>query len=442
MAWNGYWEKHSQAWIQSINNLNTTPDEIIIVSDKEIDTSQITITDKIKNLVVSVDSGRTTLSHYRNVAIENASFDWLVASDIDDKPFCNYLDDLDPDADIHAFSFVDGNQTYYPNKNSLLYRLKNKNNEHLIPGTSAIKKDLFKKIRYENCCHEDQTFYSTAYAIGAHLGFDKNIRFEYSGWSANESTEKRRVTNIYISMIGGTDRSLYVCWFSKDMSENRSAALKILEKKSRVNLKLITDNNFYQYNHPEIPIHPAFKYLSDVHKSDYARSYLMYFYGGGYSDVKANGFDWNPYFDKLFSSKHDAIGYAEKHIQAVAPFWENDSAIKYNDVESQYNKFAGNGHYIFKPKTVFAKEWLLRLHNLLDLKLESLSRHPGTYHPYAITGGIHQSYNGEYSGEFDGSLYPITWNEINGRIRQKIEYENKFSNFMLGMPHPNMENYR
>nr|BAJ93350.1 predicted protein [Hordeum vulgare subsp. vulgare] len=49
----------------------------------------------------------------------------------------------------------------------------------------------------------------------------------------------------------------------------------------------------------ERPIHKAYQYLSGTHQSDYARAYLMYYFGGGYTDTKHTHIDWNPYFKQL-----------------------------------------------------------------------------------------------------------------------------------------------
>lgn len=242
--------------------------------------------------------------------------------------------------------------------------------------------------------------------------------------------------------VSSENRVLYVCWFSdlNSMSENRSAALECLYKYSGVKIKIITNENFYnEYNNPEIPIHSAFQYLSDVHKSAYVRSYMMYSYGGGYSDIKANKFDWNKYFDELYSSEYDAIGYAEIAAKDIVNFWEDDLNMK-QDVEKNYFKFAGNGMYIYKPKTEIAKRWIEMVHKELDNKLHALEDNPGTYHPYAIPGGIqgHPMDGMPYAD----SKYPIGWGEINGKIIQKLQYENNFSNFLLTMPYINRDNYR
>lgn len=242
--------------------------------------------------------------------------------------------------------------------------------------------------------------------------------------------------------MNSQNRVLYVCWFSdlNSMSKNRSEALKCLYQNSGVTVELVTNKSFYKkYNNPEIPIHPAFDYLSDVHKSAYFRSYMMYSYGGGYSDIKANDFDWNKYFDELYSSDYDAIGYAEIAPNDIVNFWGDNADIEQN-VKNNYFKFAGNGMYIYKAKTEIAKQWIEKVHEQLDLKLETLKDHPGTYHPYAIPGGIQSS---AVDGDlYTDSNYPIGWGEINGKIIQKLQYENNFSNFLLTMPYINTESYR
>jgi hypothetical protein len=55
---------------------------------------------------------------------------------------------------------------------------------------------------------------------------------------------------------------------------------------------------------PDHPLHEGFEYLSGVHKSDYLRSYLMNFYGGGYSDIKHIQYDYLPYFKQLFDDSY------------------------------------------------------------------------------------------------------------------------------------------
>jgi len=440
MSWGNHWDVYGQAWSENVNKFNTIPDEIVIVSDKEIDTSLIKITDNVKIFVSSVPDGLKPHTYYRNLAIEKSSSDWIVPSDLDDTPLPNYIDNLDDDSDIHGFSFLVGysGKKHYPDQNSLFDRVNwtpNKNN--LIPGTSAMKAEIFKKIRYENNVHEDQVLYSAAQALNLKVGTDKNIRFVYSAWHGDDE-DLRNTTKIYRDMFLG-NRTLFACWFSDTMTENRSKSLDILSKTCNVDLKLITKENFYSYQNDKIPIHKGFSFLSDVHKSDYARTYLMYFYGGGYSDIKANSFDWNPYFDELLTSRQDAIGYSEKSFSGVANFWKNDKNLE-SQVASNYFKFAGNGHFIFKPRTKFAYDWLTSVHKVMDESYEQLKSNPGL-HPYSINNGFHRGYHGDTVLELINN-YPLDWTTIGGTIRHRLEYENGLDVFIKGMPFPNMNNYR
>lgn len=442
-SWNGYWQRFGQRWSQHVNSFNTQPDEIIIVSDAPLDTSSLN-NKNVKNIVLDNVVSYKPISYYRNVATDNCSSDWCVASDLDDFPLSNYLDNLDPEADIHGFSFLDfnDNRIYISDQDSLNKRLHGLFDATLIPGTSAIKKHVFDKIRYEYNCYEDQTFYATASKLNLKIASDDNkmYRFIYSGFhSDNHHNELKRVTNIYRSILS-LNRNVYAFWFSGEMNENRLSSLHTLQSLSGVNIVLINNENFPEYENQEMPIHPGFKYLSDVHKSDYARAYMMYFYGGGYSDIKANSFDWNVYFDQLFISKKDAIGYSENSFNDIGNFWNLDKNIAIN-VAKNHNRFVGMGHFIFKPKTKIAFEWLTEIHKKMDQAYEVLEANPAM-HPYAVNGGIHSGYTKAVDPSLINPNYPFQWAELCGTLMHRLQYENNFSNFMHGMPRTNNSNYR
>lgn len=441
MAWGGHWEKYGQAWTENINNFNTVPDEIIIVSDKEVDTSFIKITNNVKNIVGIAAAGQNNVSYYRNLAIENSTSEWIVASDLDDTPLPNYIDNLDDSSDIHGFSFLDGTfgQEYYPDQNSLFDRVNctpNKNN--LIPGTSATKAEVFKKIKYENNVYEDHVLYSAAHSLNLKVATDSNIRFVYSGWHT-QNEDLTNTTKIYRDMFLG-ERNLFVCWFSGEMSDKRKTAFETLSESCNVNLTLITKDKLYELQNPELPVHKGFEFLTDTHKSDYARAYLMYFYGGGYSDIKTNSFDWSPYFDQLLISRYDAIGYSERSPHDVANFWQDNNKIQ-NIVLNRYADFAGNGHFIFKPRTKFAYDWITEIHKLMDENYDQLKNNPGV-HPYMVRGGFHSGWDGDVPAELIGHGYPFNWTDIGGTTRHRLEYEHGLNIFKKGMPFPNINNYR
>lgn len=50
-------------------------------------------------------------------------------------------------------------------------------------------------------------------------------------------------------------------------------------------------------------MHKAFRLLTPMHRGDYLKAYLMYNYGGGYSDIKHMHMSWLPYFRMLELNK-------------------------------------------------------------------------------------------------------------------------------------------
>ena len=223
-----------------------------------------------------------------------------------------------------------------------------------------------------------------------------------------------------------TDKNIYIYWDDKyEMSENRIRGINCLKDFSKVNVILVNDQSFYSYEVEEIKIHKAFKYLSSVHKSDYFRAYMMYFYGGGYSDIKRNSFSWLPFFNKLSLSSFDAIGYNEISPNNIADFPKDDRGVAY--VKHNYSKFIGAAHYIFKPRTRFAYLWLTEIHDVLDKKYDLLSKNPAKLPRSGYPG---------YDPE-----YPLIWAEINGMIFYRLQYEQN-GLFLGTMPYTNRKEYQ
>jgi hypothetical protein len=56
---------------------------------------------------------------------------------------------------------------------------------------------------------------------------------------------------------------------------------------------VVTDNNIAFFT--KWYVHPGVQYLSGNHKADYFRVYFMYYYGGGYADIKRQVGSWQKY---------------------------------------------------------------------------------------------------------------------------------------------------
>lgn len=169
-------------------------------------------------------------------------------------------------------------------------------------------------------------------------------------------------------------------------------------------------------------MHPAFQYLTPIHKADYLRTYLMNFHGGGYSDIKPATGDWNPSFDLLDGDDLFGIGYREVSRIGVATLGVNSKNNKiqlgnpawwkYRFLQLNYRSLLGNGAYIFKPHTEFTEEWYSQLQTRLDRILPALKENPGRF-PKEKPGKI---YNGEVS------KYPVPWSYILGDIFHPLCY--------------------
>ncbi len=222
--------------------------------------------------------------------------------------------------------------------------------------------------------------------------------------------------------------NIFCIWSGdNEMSENRHSSLISLKEKSGCNVILVNPTNLHEYIIEDHPINKAYEYLSYTHRSDYLRAYLMYHHGGGYSDIKQNGFDWMYFFNKLYETDNQFIGYAE-----TAP---HDIASNQDEVKSKFRQLAGMGHFIFKKNTSIAKQWLTSVENILDSKIQQIKENPGTYHPRAVCGGAFGT------NLFTDSKYPLGWNEILGSVLHPICYNN-IGSYEVSMPYPRMFNYR
>lgn len=221
---------------------------------------------------------------------------------------------------------------------------------------------------------------------------------------------------------------IFCIWSGEnEMSDNRKKCLTLISDSSGVPVQLISPKNLNSWIKPEFPLHQTYDLLSLTHKADYLRAYLMHHYGGGYTDIKATVFNWISYFQLLEQyQRMFFIGYKEPDPAFIAT---DDPEIRNN-----FFQLCGVCHFIFRPNTIFTQTWLDTVHSILDSKQDLLRKYPGSYHPRAVTGGVH----GE-DDIFKDSQYPLSWNEILGKILHKLMYKYT-SRYMSLMPIPNLFN--
>jgi hypothetical protein len=228
---------------------------------------------------------------------------------------------------------------------------------------------------------------------------------------------RKRRTLKRLRYVGGNNKySIYVFWTGKNiMSAARKECLESLKQVSECNIILVNPDNLSNYIKSDVPLHEAYKYLSETHKADYLRTYFMNFYGGGYSDIKKTTGSWKKSFDDLYASNKYICGYKEV-----------PGGVAYAPYTDKWEELIGNGAYICKPNTPLTNEWYNDMMKLLDTKLEELKRNPAK-NPQNAAGSE--------------SRYPIGWSEMLGTIFHRITYKYK-DKLMNTLPISIFSNYR
>ena len=201
-------------------------------------------------------------------------------------------------------------------------------------------------------------------------------------------------------------KCIYIFWTgNNEMSDRRKYGVQKLKDISGVDIIVVSPTNLKNYILDDFPLHPAYEFLSLVHKSDYLRCYFMYHHGGGYSDVKATNNSWLEAFETLNNSNFYVLGYREI-LGGIARIG-SDPVLTY-DLRRYYFKNLGVCSFIFKPKSPIAKEWLNELNSRLDGYLPTLKVYPGN-----VLG--------------DNLGYPIQWTMILSQILHPIflKYQSK-----------------
>ncbi len=197
------------------------------------------------------------------------------------------------------------------------------------------------------------------------------------------------------------------------MSSQRIQALWSIYSNTRCPIVYINHQSLRDWEKPEYPYHPAFEYLSDTHKSDYMRCYLMHHYGGGWADIKHTSADWRPHFAELRRSNALALGYQE--IPDGIPHIKGPLG---DELRANYRQNIGLCAFILKSNSIITQNWLSQVHQRLNELLPRLKRHPAQ-HP--------QDHLGAILLEGTASHYPIMWAGILGEIFHPLLYQHRTS---------------
>lgn len=222
-----------------------------------------------------------------------------------------------------------------------------------------------------------------------------------------------KAARIDVSYDGLRGDVVFCTWTgSTPMSDKRSDCFLSIIRETCCPVILVTPNNLSDWIKPNAPLHPAFPFLSEVHKADYLRCYLMHHFGGGYTDIKRTLASWKPFFAALREAP-DAfgLGYTEIGPHGIAPASEHIAPV----LQRNFSRIIGNCAYIFRKQTNFTEKWLALTHAKLDDVFGTLKLHPAV-HPMDQIGVTLPS------GE--KSLYPLRWQELLGELFHPLVFAN------------------
>jgi len=230
------------------------------------------------------------------------------------------------------------------------------------------------------------------------------------------------------SFDGVQSNTIFCMWAGTNpMSSQRIQALWSIYNNTRCPVVYINHQSLRDWEKPEYPYHPAFECLSDTHKSDYVRCYLMHHYGGGWADIKHTSADWRPHFAELRSSNALALGYQE--IPDGIPHIKGPLG---DELRANYKENIGLCAFIFKRDSELTAMWLQSLHEILDSLHDKLKNSPSTHPQDSIEMRLPCGRN---------STYPVSWSGILGDIFHPLMYKNR-KKILQGHINPLFYGYR
>jgi len=198
------------------------------------------------------------------------------------------------------------------------------------------------------------------------------------------------------------------------MSSSRKECLKDMFRvlhTHEITLECLEVEAISKLERPEHPFHPAYPHLSAVHKSDYLRVYVLYFYGGGYADIKKFTHHWKDGFD--YMDRHPdcwIVGYPEIGEHGIPK-------SVFSAVKKQWRSLVGVSAFIARPKTLLLKEWLDEVECRLTSLYEKLKAHPAQW-PHDAWG----KHKGAFS-QMIFSAYPVPWSFLCADIFHTLQWK-------------------
>lgn len=228
-------------------------------------------------------------------------------------------------------------------------------------------------------------------------------RYEGRTFAFEAGTFRRSFLNWDAPDVTGTaepvPRRVYCFWTGpNELTPARLASLEAMRAGMGVPVVLVTPDNLRDVVVDDHPLHPAYDFLSYVHRSDYLRAYVMHHHGGGYSDVKVPQTLWTPVFDAMDADTSIwETGYPENGSLWIA----KQAGALGRELRRRHHMLPGGGAFVMRPHTQLSTEWLAEVERRISYYADSLAQHPG-----GIKG--------------DDPRYPVSWNRLLAQVHHPL----------------------
>ncbi len=221
-----------------------------------------------------------------------------------------------------------------------------------------------------------------------------------------------------LEAIDGFERQYIFCmWPGADkLPPDRVTEIFSILANTHCPIVYLDHQSYKKWELPSAPFHPALPYLSETHRSDYLRVYLMHHYGGGYTDIKFTYKHWDVAFKMLRESPALGLGYGIQSASQVALSPVFDGTPELAEFKANYQAFIGHVAFIFKKNTDLTRDLYQRTVDILDKKLPDLIANPAQTQKDRTGGALP-----------DGSIskYPIHYVEMGPDLFAQSVYKFK-----------------
>ncbi len=246
------------------------------------------------------------------------------------------------------------------------------------------------------------------------------------------------LTNItQIEKVNDVSFVIWCYWSGKSMSKNRSLSFNTLVENIGVPVFLVNSENIKQIEKATHPFHKAFPYLSDVHKSDYVRIYLLHHYGGAWHDIKATEVSFKDAWSEFTDPTIYMIGRPER-LGGPAKVFDDENRW----MPDYWQDLISVTSWIGRPNSDLSQAMLNDVEELLDQNLNDLKKYPAKHSREKKKTGknlfskLAISAKNLLTGR--NNNYPLPWT-VFGNVFHPLNY--KFKNHIsLNLPKDKIKN--